>query len=135
MRDEPDRERRWPTALSLAVELNGWPNRCRWGRSACPWRRRWTVLVAVAAAVVIGAAGVTTALVTQGSDAPSVTVEDASGQVSVEVPGGWGRQLRDSGWNPRTVGLPEDEPGLAVADDLARWAEPELGRGRGCSSA
>jgi hypothetical protein len=119
---EPDRERRWPTALSLAVELERLAEQVSMGAVRVPRRRRRTVLVAVAAAVVIGAAGVTTALVTRGSDAPSVTVEDASGQVSVAVPHGWGRQLRDSGWNPRTVGLSDThEPGLAVADDLAKW--------------
>lgn len=119
---EPDRERRWPTALSLAVELERLAEQVSMGAVRVPRRRRRTALVAVAAAVAIGAAGVTAALVTRRSDAPSVTVEDASGQVSVEVPDGWGRQLRDSGWNPRTVGLSDThEPGLAVADDLAKW--------------
>jgi hypothetical protein len=125
---EPDRERRWPTALSLAVELERLAEQVSMGTVRVPRRRRRTVLVAMAAAVVVGAAGVTTALVTRRSDTPTATVADATGQLSVEVPGGWGRQLRDSGWNPRTVGLSDThEPGLVVADDLAKWQD--LGSG------
>lgn len=125
---EPDRERRWPTALSLAVELERLAEQVSMGAVRVPRRRRRTVLVAVAATVVVGAAGVTTALVTRQSRATSVSVEDASGQISVSVPDGWGRQLRDSGWNPRTVGLKDThEPGLAVADDLAKWQDLRSG--------
>ncbi|WP_405877815.1 serine/threonine protein kinase [Streptomyces sp. NBC_01136] len=127
---EPDRERRWPTALSLAVELERLAEQVSMGTVRAPRRRRRTVVtaVSVAAAVVLGAAGVTAALVTRQSGATSMTVEDASGRVSVEVPDGWGGQLRDSGWNPRTMGLSDThEPGLAVADDLAKWQDLRSG--------
>ncbi|MYS16756.1 serine/threonine protein kinase, partial [Streptomyces sp. SID4982] len=46
--------------------------------------------------------------------------------ITVEVPAGWSRELRDSGWDPRALGLPGGrEPGLVVADDVSRW--PDLG--------
>jgi hypothetical protein len=125
---EPDRERRWPTALSLADELERLAGQVSTGAGRPSRRRRRTMLTAVAAAVVVGAAGVTAALLTRQSEAGSLTVEDATGRVTVEVPGGWGRQLRASGWNPRTLGLSDGhEPGLAVADDLAKW--PDLRSG------
>ena len=53
---------------------------------------------------------------------------EVAAPVTAEVPAGWGRQLRDSGWDPGALGLgPGHEPGFAVADDLARW--PDLARG------
>ncbi|MET9404974.1 hypothetical protein ABZX90_04155 [Streptomyces sp. NPDC002935] len=60
--------------------------------------------------------------------AKTLRVEDGTGRVTVEVPAGWGGQLRGSGWNPRTLGLEDGaEPGLAVANRLARWQD--LGSG------
>jgi hypothetical protein len=49
-------------------------------------------------------------------------VADTTGRITVEVPSQWGRQLRASGWAPKSLGLPDAHaPGLAVADDLATW--------------
>ncbi|MFG2479522.1 serine/threonine-protein kinase [Streptomyces fagopyri] len=121
---EPDRERRWPTALGLAEELERLAEVTPASAARTTRRRRRTVVAAVALAVVVAAGGVTAALVTRHSSGGSVRVSDASGRLTVEVPRAWGRQLRDSGWNPRTVGLPDThEPGLAVADDLAEWQD------------
>ncbi|MFE5136379.1 serine/threonine-protein kinase [Streptomyces fagopyri] len=125
---EPDRERRWPTALDLAEELERLAEVTPASAARKTRRRRRTVVAAVALAVVVAAGGVTAALVTRHSSGGSVRVSDASGRLTVEVPRGWARQLRDSGWNPRTVGLPDaHEPGLAVADDLAAWQDLRSG--------
>ncbi|MEU5085455.1 serine/threonine-protein kinase [Streptomyces sp. NPDC021356] len=139
---EPDRERRWPTAEAFARELEraattetdgsdeaggaGTPDartRVRRGRPG----RRGTVALTAAVAAVAGA-GVALALTLRPSAPPGVRVADTTGRIELRVPDGWGRQLRDSGWDPRTLGLPAGhEPGLAVADDLARWQD--LGAG------
>ncbi|MFF1810190.1 serine/threonine-protein kinase [Streptomyces sp. NPDC058251] len=117
---EPDRERRWPTAGGFAAELE---RLAGLGATAPPPRRRRRVLITVlAAAVVAGAAGVTAAVMTREPAAKTLRVEDSTGRITAEVPPAWGRQLRDSGWNPKALGLKDaKEPGLAVADDLTKW--------------
>ncbi|MGW7793992.1 serine/threonine protein kinase, partial [Streptomyces tricolor] len=51
---------------------------------------------------------------------------DPPGRRPVGVPNPWGRQRRDSGWDPRALGLPSGhQPGLVVADDLSRWSDPK----------
>ncbi|MFD8425844.1 serine/threonine-protein kinase [Streptomyces sp. NPDC059466] len=125
---EPDRERRWPTALGLAEELERLAEAAPGPAARGPRRGRRAVVAGVAVAVVVAAGGVTAALVTRQSPGGSVRVADASGRLTVEVPRAWGRQLRDSGWNPRTVGLSDTHaPGLAVADDLAAWQDLRSG--------
>ncbi|MFF8941970.1 serine/threonine-protein kinase [Streptomyces sp. NPDC014864] len=96
--------------------------------AAGPRRRREAViaLAAVAAALaVVAAAVVMFSLTIQPARAPhDVRVRDATGRITVQVPGAWARQLRDSGWDPAALGLRAGhEPGLAVADDLARWQD------------
>ncbi|MFJ8728611.1 serine/threonine-protein kinase [Streptomyces bauhiniae] len=122
---EPDRERRWPSARAFADELDrlaagparpGWSGAVR-GRHA---------LLAVAAAVALVAAGGAVALVLHrpAGGADAARVRDASGRIAVQVPRGWDRELRDSGWDPRALGLSGGrEPGLVVADDLSRWSD------------
>ncbi|MEU7057168.1 serine/threonine-protein kinase [Streptomyces sp. NPDC046197] len=118
---EPDRERRWPTAEAFADELERLTV-CR--PPAAGPRRRGKAALLSAAAGLVAAAGVALVLVNGPSTAPDVRVTDATGRVVVDVPGGWARQLRDSGWDPRALGLrPGHEPGLAVAGDLARWQD------------
>ncbi|MFF4345965.1 serine/threonine-protein kinase [Streptomyces sp. NPDC001530] len=125
---EPDRERRWPSAAGFATELDRLAERASGGAAPRPRRRRRALITAFAAAVVAGAVGVTAAVVTRGPAAQIVRVEDSTGRVTAEVPAAWGHQLRDSGWNPRTLGLKDaKEPGLAVADDLARWQDLRSG--------
>lgn len=49
---------------------------------------------------------------------------DTTGRLTAEVPSGWAGQLRPGGWTPKALGLPDgdgQQPGLAVADDLADW--------------
>ncbi|WP_030172494.1 serine/threonine-protein kinase [Streptomyces sp. NRRL S-813] len=118
---EPERERRWPSAEAFAEELE---RLAAAGPSGGRPRRRGRAVAAVAAVAVVAAAGVALALTLRPSPASSVRVADATGRVAVEVPDGWARQLRDSGWDPRALGLPAGhEPGLAVADDLSRWQD------------
>ncbi|MET8245165.1 serine/threonine-protein kinase [Streptomyces sp. NPDC005202] len=118
---EPDRERRWPTAQAFAEKLE------RLVASQPPAarpRRRGRAVALTAAVAAVAAAGAGIALVNRPSTTPDVRVEDATGRVVVQVPGGWGRQLRDSGWNPTALGLPAGhEPGLAVADGLGKWQD------------
>ncbi|WP_405551033.1 serine/threonine-protein kinase [Streptomyces sp. NBC_01171] len=122
---EPDRERRWPSARAFADELDrlaAGPGRARWS-GAVRGRR---ALLAVAAAVALVAAGsaVTLVLHRPAGGADAARVRDASGRIAVQVPAGWDRELRDSGWDPRALGLSGGpEPGLVVADDLSRWSD------------
>ncbi|MEU2309955.1 serine/threonine-protein kinase [Streptomyces misionensis] len=125
---EPDRTRRWPAAREFAAELDrlaagpGGPARRR------PDRVRGRLGAVTLTVAALAAAAVTAATVTvvlhHGGTARQARVADAHGRVSVRVPAGWDRQLRDSGWDPRALGLGAGhEPGLVVADDLAHWPE------------
>ncbi|MDT0433761.1 serine/threonine-protein kinase [Streptomyces sp. NPDC005840] len=122
---EPDRERRWPDARAFAEELERLAS-----AGARPPRRR-TALLAAGAVTVLVAAGVGVALLPDGGSgtdgtaaARTVRVTDGTGQVSAEVPAGWNRQVRVSGWDPAALGLADGHrPGFAVADDLARWQD------------
>ena len=115
---EPDRRRRWPGAQAFAEELE---------RLAAPGyrpRKRRTPLVLTGLVAAVAAVGVTLALVDRHSPAAEVRVADTTGRVSAEVPAAWDRQLRDSGWDPRVLGLPSGhEPGFAVADRLTKWQD------------
>ncbi|MER6128780.1 serine/threonine-protein kinase [Streptomyces sp. NPDC001795] len=139
---EPDRERRWPTADAFAGELErlasaeGAPRPASGtgaGRASVPAavkppRRRGTLVLVLAAVAVAGSAAVITTLLLRQSTAADVTVQDSTGRVEATVPAAWGRQLRDSGWDPKSVGLPTAHaPALAVADDLSRF--DDLGSG------
>ncbi|MEU5539133.1 serine/threonine protein kinase, partial [Streptomyces sp. NPDC020362] len=69
------------------------------------------------------AATVTLVLHRTGGD-DTAKVKDATGRVTVEVPAGWAREVRDAGWDPHTLGLPAGhEPGLVIADDMAKWSD------------
>nr|WP_145484523.1 MULTISPECIES: serine/threonine-protein kinase [Streptomyces] len=129
---EPDRVRRWPTAREFAAELDRLAGRgAAEGRPARPRLDRVrgrlnAVTLSVAALVAAAVAAVTVTVVLHRGGAPEQPrVADAGGRVSVRVPAGWDRELRDSGWDPRALGLGSGhEPGLVVADDLARWPDP-----------
>ncbi|MGH1555053.1 serine/threonine-protein kinase [Streptomyces sp. L7] len=120
---EPDRERRWPTARAFAAELE------RLAATAAPvhkprGRHRGVALMAGLFVVVAAGTGVAVLNLPSSSGSSVLTVKDSTGRVVVEVPGAWGRQLRDSGWDPHSIGLTAgQEPGLAVADDLAKWPD------------
>ncbi|WP_328445464.1 serine/threonine protein kinase [Streptomyces sp. NBC_00386] len=125
---EPDRERRWPSAAVFAAELERLAGEVAAGGAPASRRSRRTTLFALAGAAVACAAGVTAVLLTNGSAASTLAVEDSTGRITVEVPAGWGGQVRDSGWNPRSLGLEDGtEPGLVVANRLARWPDLRAG--------
>ncbi|MEV0479571.1 serine/threonine-protein kinase [Streptomyces sp. NPDC050508] len=123
---EPDRERRWPTARAFAEELE------RLAAEAAPARKqrqshsrhRGVALMAGLFVVVAAGAAVAVLNLPFSSGSSDLRVKDSTGRVVAEVPAAWGRQLRDSGWNPQALGLQDGhEPGLAVADDLAKWPD------------
>ncbi|OIK29542.1 serine/threonine-protein kinase [Streptomyces malaysiense] len=133
---EPDRARRWPGAREFAAELDrlaGRPagaavgaERPGPGRDRGGVRGRLNaVTMSVAALVAAAVAAVTVTVVLHRGGAPEQPrVADADGRVSVRVPASWDRELRDAGWDPRVLGLGSGhEPGLVVADDLARWPD------------
>ncbi|MDN3026809.1 serine/threonine-protein kinase [Streptomyces sp. S.PB5] len=112
----PERGRRWPDARAFAQELE------RLASGTRPRRRyRW---LGAAAAVAVAAAGVAFALLDHGSAPTVLRVEDRTGRVTADVPVEWGGRLRDSGWDPGSLGLPSGHrPGFVVADDLANWQD------------
>lgn len=120
---EPDRERRWPTALVFAEELE------RLAAEAAPARKprsRHRGVALMAGLFVVVAAGACAVVLNlpSSSGSSALRVKDSTGRVSAEVPGSWARQLRVSGWDPQALGLTKGhEPGLAVADDLAKWQD------------
>ncbi|GLX52572.1 serine/threonine protein kinase [Streptomyces hygroscopicus subsp. hygroscopicus] len=126
---EPDRARRWPGARQFAAELD------RLAAGPGQQRRRLdrvrgrlnTATLSVAALVAAAVAAVTvTVVIHRGGTAEQARVADSEGRVSVRVPAAWDRELRDSGWDPRVLGLRAGrEPGLVVASSLSRW--PDLG--------
>ncbi|MEU6513480.1 serine/threonine-protein kinase [Streptomyces sp. NPDC046978] len=139
---DPERERRWPTAEAFAdalerladVSVTSAPERPgRRGEAVAaapgqPGRRRSALVLTLAALVVAGAAAAGTTVLLRPHPPADVKVQDSTGRVHAIVPASWGRQLRDAGWNPASLGLPTGhEPALAVADDLSRWQD--LGTG------
>ncbi|MFF4534815.1 serine/threonine-protein kinase [Streptomyces aureus] len=132
---EPDRERRWPTADAFAAELERLAGEAEAGgalpapRPDRPARRpRRAALLALTGVAVACAVGVGAVLLRHGPAAKTVAVEDGTGRIAIKVPASWGGQLRDSGWNPRSLGLTAgSEPGLVVANRLAGWTDLRAG--------
>jgi hypothetical protein len=127
---EPDRERRWPTARAFAEELERLagtpaPARVKAAPTHKPHSRYRSVALMTGLFVVVAAgAGALVLNLPSSSGSSQLEVKDSTGRVAVEVPAAWGRQLRDSGWNPQALGLQSgQEPGLAVADDLTKWQD------------
>ncbi|MFF7356812.1 serine/threonine-protein kinase [Streptomyces filipinensis] len=126
---EPDRARRWPSAQAFAHELDRLATAApalRAARRLDGVRGRLnTVTLSVAAVLTAAAAAAAvTVLIHRGGSSDAVRVTDTTGRVVAEVPAGWSRELRDSGWNPGALGLGTGhEPGLVVADDLNRWSD------------
>jgi hypothetical protein len=121
---EPDRERRWPTAAAFAAELDRLAEEVSDKGVPRTRRRRRTTLLTLTGVVVACAVGATALLLSRSAAPKTLRVEDGTGRITVEVPAGWGGQLRGSGWNPKTVGLQDGtEPGLVVASRLDRWQD------------
>jgi serine/threonine protein kinase len=120
---DADRNRRWPSPAAFASALE----------SSVVQRRvvrflrhvTGTLLALLLLALTAGAT------VPGGTPQGWVRVTDAGHTFSVSVPGEWARQLRDSGWNVSSLGLPPGtEPGLQVGTDLRDLTEPALFSGR-----
>ncbi|MFJ6836778.1 serine/threonine-protein kinase [Streptomyces sp. NPDC091209] len=125
---EPDRERRWPTAAAFAEELDRLAEEVADGSVPAPRRRRRTALLTLTGVVLACAVGAAAVLLAREPAAKSLRVTDETGRITVEIPAAWGGQVRDSGWNPRALGLQDGaEPGLVVANHLDRWQD--LGSG------
>ncbi|MFD4552838.1 serine/threonine-protein kinase [Streptomyces sp. NPDC058469] len=119
---EPDRERRWPTARAFAEELERLAAEIPVHKPR--GRHRGVALMAGLFVVVAAGAGVAVFNLPSSKSSSELRVKDSTGRVVAEVPDAWGRQLRDSGWNPQALGLRSGhEPGLAIADDLAQWQD------------
>ncbi|MET9075115.1 serine/threonine-protein kinase [Streptomyces sp. NPDC004232] len=128
---EPDRSRRWPGAQAFARELD----RLAAAPAVAPGdarrldgvRGRLNVVTMSLAAVLAAAAAAVTVTVVlhhRAASSDGTRVTDSTGRVVVQVPAGWGHELRDSGWDPGALGLARGhEPGLVVADDLTRWSD------------
>ena len=111
----PDPRRRWPSAAAFAEAVEAAATR--------PARRSLRALRLVAGSVLAAAA----VLAGTATDAgpPWVRVADADDRLSVAVPEAWAKQVRGSGWNPRSIRLPAGSaPGLVVGPDLAAWSDP-----------
>ncbi len=133
---DPDREGRWPSAGAFAAELD---------RLAAPggtspaehppepvaepaparrpkWRRHSAVAAGTAAVVLLGA-GAAVKWLQQPSAPRTQRVHDATGRISVQVPGAWAAQVTDGGWSPSSLGLPgAHAPGMIVAQDVRGWS-------------
>ncbi|MER6738371.1 serine/threonine-protein kinase [Streptomyces puniciscabiei] len=126
---EPDRARRWPGAQAFADELDrlaAGPRAQRPARRLDGVRGRLNTVTLTVAAVLAAAAAATavTLVIHHGGSSDQVRVADSTRRVAVEVPAVFGRELRDSGWDPGALGLGKGhEPGLVVADDLTRWPD------------
>ena len=77
-------------------------------------RRRWGI--AVAAVMLIVAAAAAGGLLVRAQD-PVVTVEDAQGAITVEVPRSWETTVADSGWRPpgQSISFPAVQVGSATS--------------------
>jgi hypothetical protein len=125
---EPNRDRRWPDALSFAEQLDALadsysPPPARPG-TAPQSRPRRGRLVALAAVLVIALAAVGFGgTLFWHSQTSWVTVKDAQGVVSIQVPRSWHRDVVNGGWNPQTLGL-SGRPAAAVlvaTADVTGW--------------
>jgi tRNA A-37 threonylcarbamoyl transferase component Bud32 len=118
---ESDRDRRWPSTAAFAEAMGV-------AVTAVPSRTLRFLRRGVGAVLALGLLAYTGgATIVDGTPAGWVRVADADGVLSLAVPGDWARQMRDSGWNAATVGLPAGtEPGLQVGADLANETSPGL---------
>ncbi|MDI6105193.1 hypothetical protein QLQ12_42070 [Actinoplanes sp. NEAU-A12] len=118
---DSDRNRRWPSTAAFASALDA-------SARAAPSRGRRLLRRAVGGGTALSLLALTAGTtVPDGSPAGWARVADAGHAVSVAVPGGWARQLRDAGWNVSSLGLPTSaDPGLQIGTDLGDDAEPAV---------
>ncbi|SCL50130.1 hypothetical protein GA0070604_2057 [Micromonospora eburnea] len=126
-----DPHRRWASAAAFAEALDNTVGiaRARDQVRAHRWRRRALRVPASVVTIVAAALALSGSAGPVGAVAPGwVRVSDTSGMLSIAVPDGWAKQLKDTGWNPATVRLaPGQAPGLLVGPDLSAWPDPGSG--------
>ncbi|GAA4944574.1 serine/threonine-protein kinase [Actinoplanes utahensis] len=115
---DADRDRRWPSTAAFAEALQAsiaGPNR------VLRFLRRGVGVLAVLGLLVLTAGATVPGSIPYGW----VRVADTSAKMSLAVPGGWAGQLRNSGWNPASVGMPSTtEEGLQIGADLSDTDSP-----------
>ncbi|MEV5206224.1 serine/threonine-protein kinase [Micromonospora sp. NPDC053740] len=116
-----DPDRRWPTAAAYAAALEGLLASRQLAARPRPRRiRRFLAAIGTVTATLVMAGSATAATAPHGW----TRVGDSTGAVSVAVPDDWARQLRDGGWDPTVIGLPDGRgPGLLVGADLTEWSD------------
>ncbi|MEU8390063.1 serine/threonine-protein kinase [Micromonospora sp. NPDC048843] len=116
-----DPDRRWPTAAAYAAALEGLLASRQLAARPPPRRiRRFLAAVGTVTATLVMAGSATAATAPHGW----TRVADTTGAVSVAVPNGWARHLRDGGWDPAVIGLADGRgPGLLVGADLSVWSD------------
>ncbi len=120
---EPDRERRWPDAASLATRLDQLSTEVTHARART--RRRISLVTVVFLLVALLSGGG----VAVWNSSRTVAVADAQGHIGLRVPRAWGAQLTADGWDPGVLGLTPAaagalSAGLIVASDMSRWSDP-----------
>lgn len=80
-------------------------------------RRRWVAAAATTLAVLVGAAAV--GYVAAGDPPDTATVDDASGSLTVTVPGSWHDAVADGGWTPPEQTAEFPALSVGTSDDWA----------------
>ena len=115
---DADRDRRWPTTVAFAEALEASTT----GQHRVLRFLRRTVGALLVLTLLAFTAGAT---VPGGVPDGWVRVVDDSGALSLTVPAAWAGQLRDSGWNPASVGMPSGtDAGLQIGTDLEDTTSP-----------
>jgi serine/threonine protein kinase len=115
---EVDREKRWPDALSLAVELDALADTYSAQPPTARKSRRWTVAALVTVATLLVAAGAGYAI---GQYRRPVIKQDSTGTISSEVPRSW-KYSSQGGWDPKVLSLESGhQAGLLVTDRASGW--------------
>jgi eukaryotic-like serine/threonine-protein kinase len=119
---EVDRERRWPDATTLAVQLDQLADQFA-GPQPAPKRRSSSrrtgkVIAAVAVlATLVGGAGY--GIVEWQKP---IRVQDEFELISIAVPRSWGKEIQPAGWDPSVLRLSgRKAPGLVVANNVNAW--------------
>ena len=119
---EVDRERRWPDAATLAVQLEQLADQFSTQEEPQPRRSGGRRRASIAAVTVLGAAALGGTAFGIFEWRQPVPVSDAQGLISIDVPRSWNRELKPNGWEPGVLNLAKGvSPGLVVANDLEDW--------------
>jgi serine/threonine protein kinase len=118
---EVNRERRWPDATTLAIQLDQLADQYSAEQQEPPSRRSGrrgrASIAAVAVLAALGAGGYGVFQWRQ-----PVQVQAKKESISIDVPRSWNREVKPDGWEPAVLNLTKGpQPGLVVANDLGNW--------------